>query len=308
VTRLRRVAQGSRALGKPYPHVLLSGPAGTGKTTLARAIAKLAGLSLVEVPAPVLTDRVTLVRMLAGLRDGCALFLDEAHALPRPLLELLLEALSERRLSLVLSDGTSARRVTLRLPRFTLLAATTDEGALPPALRSRFGLRETLVHFEEGALAEVVRQAATRVGFLATEDGARRLAAASRGTPREALRLLERALEDAAASATTSLDADGVERTLRGLDYDADGLDRGERRYLEVLRESTVPVPLSRLASTLGTTPRTLTEHVEPWLFQLRLVRMTPAGREAVHRRWALPPEADAPNVRREAPQAVRTP
>ena len=335
VARLRRVAEGRRAMGKPFPHVLFTGPAGTGKTSLARGIATLVGQSFFEIPAPMLTDRVSLVRMLAGLSEGCVLFLDEAHALPRPLQEMLLEALSEHRLSLLLGDGARVRRVALRLPRFTLLAATTDEGAIPPALRSRFGLRETLVHYGEEALAAVVSRAAAKAGRSATPGGARRLAAASRGTPREALRLLDRTLDEGAATGTACLDEACVERTLHHMGYDAGGLDPGERRYLEVLRQSAAPVPLSRLACILGTTPRALMEHVEPWLFLSRFVRMTPAGREATSWTRILPVEGfggvgsvgglevvgagesvgglevaggGAPNVRRAAASAPRTP
>ena len=180
----------------------------------------------------------------------------------------------------MLSDGATARRVTLRLPAFTLVAATTDEGAIPPPLRSRFGLRETLVHYGESDLARVVQQAAAAAGAEASEEGARRLARASRGTPREALRLLERALDDLAVTGALRLDAAGVGRALSGLGYDQDELDPGEQRYLHVLRESPTPVPLSRLARVLGTTPRTLVEHVEPWLFARGHVRMTLGGRD----------------------------
>lgn len=304
VARLTRVAEGVRARGKRFPHVLLTGPAGTGKSTLARGIAVAAGRSIAEVSAPLVTDRATWVRLLAGLAEGSVLFLDEAHALPRALLEVLLEAMAEHRLSLVLSDGVTARRIALKLPSFTLVAATTDEGAIPPALRSRFGLRETLVHYDADALAAVVRDAAAREGAQATPEGARRLAEAARGTPREALRLLERALDDAAADGEVRLDVSGVERALSGLGYDANGLDAGEQRYLAVLSESPTPVPLSRLARALGTTPRSLVEHVEPWLFLRGFARMTPGGRTTAPRVRLMAARAGAPNVRHIAPRA----
>jgi Holliday junction DNA helicase RuvB len=304
VARLARVAEGVRARGKRFPHVLLTGPAGTGKSTLARGIAVAAGRPIAEVSAPLVTDRATWVRLLAGLAEGSVLFLDEAHALPRALLEVLLEAMAEHQLSLVLSDGVTARRIALKLPSFTLVAATTDEGAIPPALRSRFGLRETLVHYDADALAAVVREAAAREGATATPEGARRLAEAARGTPREALRLLERALDDAAADGEARLDVPGVERALSRLGYDANGLDAGEQRYLAVLRESPTPVPLSRLARALGTTPRSLVEHVEPWLFTRGFARMTPGGRTTAPRVRLMAARGGAPNVRHMAPRA----
>ncbi len=306
VARLTHAAESARARGKRFPHVLLTGPAGTGKSTLARGIAVAAGRPIAEVSAPLVTDRATFVRLLAGLAEGSVLFLDEAHALPRALLEVLLEAMAEHQLSLVLSDGATARRIALKLPAFTLVAATTDEGAIPPALRSRFGLRETLVHYDADALTAVVREAAAREGAEATPEGARRLAEAARGTPREALRLLDRALDDAAARGDSRLDVAAVERALTRLGYDADGLDPGEQRYLAVLSESPTPVPLSRLARTLGTTPRSLIEHVEPWLFTRGFARMTPGGRTSAPRVRLVAARAGAPNVRHMAPHAYR--
>jgi Holliday junction DNA helicase RuvB len=314
VRRLQETAEGTRALGTRFPHTLLTGPAGTGKSTLARAIAAAAQQPLAEVSAPLLKDRVTWVRFLADLAEGSVLFLDEAHALPLGLLEVLLQALAERQLTLVLSDGVRARQVTLRLPAFTLVAATTDEGALPAALRSRFGLRETLVHYGVEALSEVALQASARAaagagagGLETTAEAARRLAQASRGTPREVLRLLERARERAARTGVRRLDAQEVERLLSGLGYDDEGLDPGEQRYVQVLRESSTPIPLARLARLLGSTPRALTEHVEPWLFHRGLVRMTPGGRTAGSYVRLRASDTRAPNVRQTVPRAYRT-
>ena len=307
ILRLRGTAEGVRAQGRRFPHTLLTGPAGTGKSTLARGIAVAAGQPLAEVSAPLLSDRATFLRFLAGVAEGSVVFLDEVHALPRPMLDALLEVMAEGRFSLVLSDGVRARHVTLRLPRFTLVAATTDEGAIPPALRSRFGLREILVHYRDGELADLVRKAAPKVGAEATEEGALRLAQASRGTPREALRLLDRVMDTAPVTGTLRLDEACVERTLARLGYDEDGLDLLEQRYLEALRESPTPVPLSRLARVLGTTPQTLIEHVEPWLFRCGLVRLTPGGRTAAPRARLVTTPRGAPNVRHGAPRAHRT-
>ncbi len=281
VQRLRTVARGAAARGKPFPHTLFSGPAGTGKTRLARGIATCLGRRTLEVSAPLVTERTTWLRLLASVEEGGVLFLDEAHALPRPLLEMLLEAMAEARLTLTVSDGVEARPVTLALARFTLVAATTEEGALSAALRSRFGLREPLVHYDTEALAKLLREAAAAQRAPTTDEAAQRLAQAARGTPREALRLLDRALDTCAAEGGRCLDGAAAERALTCLGYDQDGLDATEQRYVEVLRQSRVPVPLSRLSRILGASPSTLLEHVEPHLFERGLVRMTIAGRTA---------------------------
>jgi Holliday junction DNA helicase RuvB len=288
VARLARTAAVRRSKGKRFPHLLLTGPAGTGKSTLARGIAAAAQQPFVEVSATLVGDKAAWVRLLAGLPEGCVLFLDEAHALPRTLQDLLLQALAERRLALMLTDGTTTQSVTLLLPAFTLVAATTDGAAITAAMRSRFGLRETLTHYGEKTLAQIVGAAAAAQGVTATPEGALRLARAARGTPREAHRLVERAADHVAhASAGTGaegagvLDVAAVERTLAELGYDADDLDAGEQRYLEVLRESGAPMSLARLASALGTTPKSVEECVEPWLLREGLAVVTPLGRVA---------------------------
>ncbi len=227
VARLTRAAQGARARGKRFPHVLLTGPAGTGKSTLARGIAVAAGRPIAQVSAPLVTDRVTWVRLLAGLAEGSVLFLDEAHALPRAAARGVARShggASALARALRRGDGRAAHRAA-NCPSFTLVAATTDEGAIPPALRSRFGLRETLVHYEADALTAVVREAAARAGAEATPEGARRLAEAARGTPREALRLLDRALDDAAAGGRIA-----ARRRLRRAGALAAGLRRRRAR------------------------------------------------------------------------------
>ncbi len=307
VERLQAVAEGARARGRPFPHTLFTGPAGTGKTRLARGIAASLGRRPVEITAPLVTERATWVRLLASLEEGDVLFLDEAHALPRALVDTLLQALAEARLTLAVSDGVRARAITLVLPRFTLVAATTDEGRLPASFRSRFGLREPLVHYGPEELATLVRAAAQAQGAETTPEAARRLAESARGTPREALRLLDRALDDAAArgvptAGTTHLDAAGAGGALTRLGYDPEGLDPTEHRYVEVLRESRTPVPLSRLSRMLGASPGTLVEHVEPYLFERGLVHMTLGGRAAtprLRRTEASSGLAGAPNVRR---------
>jgi Holliday junction DNA helicase RuvB len=321
IARLARAVEGAKARGTALPHVLLTGPAGTGKTSLARGIATLAQRPLVEVSATLVSDRAAWVRLLAGLPQRSVLFLDEVHALSPALQDTLLEALTDGKLSLVLCDGPTSRPVTLRLPTFTLVAATTHAGGLTAALRSRFGLREALTHYDEEALAQVVTRIAAAQKVEVTPDGALRLAQAARGAPREVIRLYERTLDElaaaragaqAASGGTRRIDAAAVAQTLENLGHDAEGLDPGEQAYMDVLRESALPVPLARLALALGTTEETVTKCLEPWLIRRGFVDVTSGGRvaargpstrgrgrTALRDGWGFYAFAGAPNVRR---------
>jgi len=212
------------------------------------------------------------------------LFIDEIHQVPRPVLETLYQAMADGHIDLTLHAGAQARCVRLALPAFSLLAATTEEGDLPAALCSRFGLREVLGFYEAEDLAAVATAEADKQGFALEPAAAARLAAHARGTPREALRLLNRILDDVARKGRTRLTEPEASEALTRLGYDREGLDPGEQRYLELLRASPAPVPLGRLARMLGQSARTLTAYVEPHLCRLGLVQVTARGRMAVHR------------------------
>ena len=260
--RLDATARGSRARGKLFPHALFAGPPGTGKTTLSRGVAALVGARLHATCGPNLPDTGALSDLLSGVHKGEVVFIDEIHAVPRPVLEALYESLDSR--------------------RFTLLAATTEDGDLPDALHTRFGLRESLAFYDEDDLAVLAEHAARGQGVSLSPDAAQRLAVAARGTPRETLRLLERALDDAAAGGTSDVGRPEADATLRRLGFDDTGLDSTERRYLQVLRGNRSPLPLGRLARMLGLGRRTLLRHVEPFLFRRGLVRVTGRGRVAI--------------------------
>lgn len=262
LSRLHATAAGSQARGRPFPHTLFTGPPGTGKTTLAEGLAAALGARLVRTAGPLLQRPGEIVRILASLGQGDVLFLDEIHAVPRPVLETLYEAMDA-------------------FPSFTLVAATTEGGDLPDALLSRFGLRESLGYYETEDLAALVVARARAEGVALHRGAAERLAAYARGTPREALRLLERVLDEAARGRRTSAACELVDRVLRDLGYDDEGLAPDERRYLAVLRESRTPVPLWRLARMLGASAASVARLLEPYLFRMGWVQMTPRGRLA---------------------------
>lgn len=284
ITRLQRFAAGARSRGTAFPHTLFEGPPGTGKTTLANALAACVGARCIEVAGPLLTTTRELVRILTELREDDFLFIDEIHAVPQGVLEVLYQAMADDALSLVLHEGMRSRSLRLALPRFSLLAATTDVGALEPALRSRFGLRESLGFYGKDELNDIAVAAGRSAGFRIKRSAARRLAQMARGTPRELLRLTNRALDAAAGRSATVVRREDVDWVLAQLGYDGNGMLPEERRYLGVLSESGEPVPLGRLARLLGASANTLTRYIEPWLFRRGYVRTTARGRQLIRR------------------------
>jgi Holliday junction DNA helicase RuvB len=300
--RLRTELEGARALGEPFPHTLLTGPAGTGKTALATGLATLLGARLVRTNGPLVRDVAVLLRLLASLRGGDVLFLDEVHAVPPAVLEILYQAMAEGRLSLTFHErgvggaGLREKAVELRLPTFTVLAATTLPARLDRAFVSRFGVREHLAPLDAADLARLASGAARARGFEVTHEASVALAAHARGTPRELLRLLDRALRFAAARGERLLDRDLVDEGLAHLGYDGEGLDPIEQRCVALLRASTDPIAERRLAGLLGVDRETLTQEIEPWLIGRGLLRITRRGRVPALRRTgggeAHPPES----------------
>jgi Holliday junction DNA helicase RuvB len=281
--QLEACARGRRARGEAFPHTIFLGPPGTGKTTLSRGVAALVGSPLHETCGPLLKDSEALAAALARLPQGGLLFIDEIHAVPRSVLELLYGEM----------DGGAPRGHAI-----TVLAASTERGKLPDPLLSRFGLCESLDFYADEDLARIAAHVASQDGSALSRRAALALATASRGTPRELLRLLDRTLDEAALREASPIQSGLVRDVLDRLGFDREGLHALEQRYLQVLQASRDPVPLGRLARLLGQSRRTILRHVEPFLFHRGLVRTTDRGRVATR-----PPPA--PEELRPSPLCV---
>ncbi len=276
VGNIQRAVQAARRLAEPLPHILLEGPPGLGKTSLARAAAADAGARFHPAAAPVILDTGVLVRLLASLAEGDVLFLDEIHRLPARVAEVLFEAMEDWSLSLPIRFGTRVRTLHVRLPRFTLIGATSQPEMLPVALVGRFQLREHLEFYGPDDIARILMHAATGMKMSLDRDAAGVLAEASRGIPREALALLRAARDEAAIAGLSTIDAPLAARTLQSMGIDDLGLRAPERRYLDILRSAQRPVGLATLSGRLGESTETVQRVYEPYLLRRGLVSMIP--------------------------------
>jgi Holliday junction DNA helicase RuvB len=278
----------ARVRGEALDHVLLFGPPGLGKTTLAQIVARELGVGFRATSGPILQRAGDLAAILTNLQPRDVLFVDEIHRLQPAIEETLYPAMEDFRLDLIIGEGPAARTVRINLPPFTLVGATTRAGLLSQPLRDRFGIPLRLQFYDVDELLLIVARGAEKLGFGLAEDGALEIARRSRGTPRVAGRLLRR-VRDFAQAAGRVADRAMADAALARLEVDRLGLDAQDRRYLRRIAEhhGGGPVGVETLAAALAESRDTLEEVVEPFLIQEGLVLRTPRGRVLGQPGWA---------------------
>ncbi len=275
--------EAARARGEALDHVLLAGPPGLGKTSLAQIVANELGVDFVQTAGPALERKGDVASYLTALEPRSVFFVDEIHRLPRALEETFYPAMEDRRLPITVGQGAGARVVTLDLPEFTMIGATTRTGLLTTPLRDRFGVTHRLELYAPPELARIVLRSAGILGVEIDDAGAEAIAARARGTPRVANRLLKRVRDVAEVRGAGSIDAPTAQEGLDLLEVDAAGLDRLDRDILRALCQKFGggPVGLSTLAVAVGEEPDTIEDVYEPYLLQQGFLMRTPRGRVA---------------------------
>lgn len=282
--RLMLAVEAAKGRGEQLDHVLLSGPPGLGKTTLAYILGEAMGVHVKATSGPVIDKPADLAGLLTSLEPGDILFIDEIHRMQRTVEEYLYSAMEDFVIDIMIDQGPNARSVRLELPRFTLVGATTRSGLISAPLRSRFGLQNRLDYYSHEELSKILTKNAKKLNVSIDERGALEIAARSRGTPRIANNLLRRVRDYAQVRADNKITGDVADQALALLEIDPQGLDEMDLRILEalVVKFNGGPVGLGTIAVAVGEEPDTVEEVYEPYLIQEGYIDRTPKGRIAL--------------------------
>jgi Holliday junction DNA helicase RuvB len=278
----------ARQRGEPLDHVLFYGPPGLGKTTLAHILANEMGVNIKITSGPAIERAGDLAAILTNLRAGDILFIDEIHRLGRAVEEILYPAMEDYALDIIIGKGPSARSIRLKLPRFTVIGATTRLALVTSPLRARFGAVYRLDYYDQAAMQSIIRRAAQLINIETDVEGIAEIARRARGTPRVALRLLRRVRDFSQVRGNGSIDRECAIEALNLLAVDGLGLDDVDRRVLLAVidKYNGGPVGLSTIAASISEEPDTIMDVVEPYLLQLGFLERTSQGRVATRRAY----------------------